>query len=81
MTIKNSQHLILDLLINLTVEQEALRNLIATEYVRHLHENEKDLNESLNELREVARKNLMAQIANKYGIDLGDIDSLINSAF
>jgi len=70
--------LIIDLLINLTVEQEALRNLMAGEYIRHTKEDVNELNEALRELRVEARKSIMAQIQNNFGMD--DIQGLIDSA-
>jgi len=79
MTVNNPQNLIIDLLINLTVEQTALINMLATEYIRHTNEEINELNEALRESRAVARKNLTAQIQNGYG-GMGSIDDLLKSA-
>jgi len=69
--------LMLDLLINLTVEQEAFRNLIGTAYIKRTDEAVEDINEALIELRKNARINLLAQIKSRY--EFGDSDDLINS--
>ncbi len=76
---KQYRELVLQLLLRIIIDQDATWDLFVGEYLRHSKEDIKQLNEALKELRLAAEKDLIAQLKNKYG--LGDIDSLLNSAF
>lgn len=70
--------LILEMLINIMIEQRALRNMLATEYVSHTKENIEELNYVFQDLASKSRHDIMQHLKEKYGFDDG-VDSLLNS--
>ena len=78
-TIVKQNRIILDLLVNIKIEQEALRNIV----VRHIVETDKldinELNQNYNQDREEAKALILAQIKAHYELD-DTIDDLLSSA-
>ena len=78
-TIVKQNRIILDLLINIKIEQEALRNVLVEHIVSTTSVDTDTLNQNYVSDKEAAKNLILAQIKAHYDLD-DTIDDLLNSA-